>query len=280
MKKLLLSLFILPLAIVAFSQTTGKDSVRATKKWLFFKKQPSEKSSVPKTTVQKIAEPAVPKRDWSKVDLSKRAADHFMIQYGFDTWLNRPDSVRIGNGFSRHFNMYFMLDKPFKTNAKYSVAFGLGIGSSNIFFNKTDVDIKSTSARLPFRQADSTENFKKYKVTNVYAEVPVEIRYYSNPENPNKSWKAALGIKVGTLLNTHSKGKNLLSKNGFSIYGPTYVQKESQRRFFNGTMLALTGRVGYGAVSLSAGYQITGVLKDGAGPSMNRLSIGITISGL
>jgi hypothetical protein len=280
MKKLLLSLFILPLAIVAFSQTTGKDSPPATKKWLFFKKQPSEKSSAPKTTVQKIAEPAVPKRDWSKVDLSKRAADHFMIQYGFDTWLNRPDSVRIGNGFSRHFNMYFMLDKPFKTNAKYSVAFGLGIGSSNIFFNKTDVDIKSTSARLPFRQADSTENFKKYKVTNVYAEVPVEIRYYSNPENPNKSWKAALGLKVGTLLKTHTKGKNLLTKNGFSIYGPSYIEKESQKRFFNGTMLALTGRVGYGAVSLSAGYQITGVLKDGTGAPMNRLSVGLTISGL
>jgi hypothetical protein len=176
--------------------------------------------------------------------------------------------------------MYFMLDKPFKTNAKYSVAFGLGIGSSNIFFNKTDVDIKSTSARLPFRQADSTENFKKYKVTNVYAEVPVEIRYYSNPENPNKSWKAALGLKVGTLLKTHTKGKNLLTKNGFSIYGPSYIEKESQKRFFNGTMLALTGRVGYGAVSLSAGYQITGVLKDGTGAPMNRLSVGLTISGL
>jgi hypothetical protein len=140
--------------------------------------------------------------------------------------------------------------------------------------------VKANSARLPFNRSDSAENFKKYKVTNVYAEVPVEVRYYSNPENPNKSWKAALGIKVGTLLKTYSKGKNLLTKNGFSIYGPTYVEKESQRRFFNGTMLAITGRIGYGAVSLSGGYQITGVLKDGSGPAMNRLSVGVTISGL
>jgi hypothetical protein len=140
--------------------------------------------------------------------------------------------------------------------------------------------VKANSARLPFNRSDSAENFKKYKVTNVYAEVPVEVRYYSNPENPNKSWKAALGIKVGTLLKTYSKGKNLLTKNGFSIYGPTYIEKESQRRFFNGTMLAITGRIGYGAVSLSGGYQITGVLKDGSGPAMNRLSVGVTISGL
>ncbi|MCA6463027.1 MAG: outer membrane beta-barrel protein [Chitinophagaceae bacterium] len=272
MKKLLLLIFILPLSIATMAQTSKRDSGQTAKKWLFFKKQP--------TAASRVVNPELPKRDWSKIDLSNRAADHLVIQYGSDTWLNRPDSVRLGSGFSRHFNMYFMLDKPFKTNKKYSLAFGIGIGSSHIFFDNSRVDVKANTARLPFNRTDSADNFKKYKVTNVYAEVPVEVRYYSNPENPNKSWKLALGMKVGTLLNTHSKGKNLLSKNGFSIYGPTYVQKESQRRFFNGTMLALSGRVGYGAVSLSAGYQITGVLKDGAGPSMNRLSIGVTISGL
>jgi len=268
MKKLLLLLFVLPAALVSYSQSTAKDSAVIKKP-----KPPVKKQAV-------VATPVMPKKDWSKVDLSSRAADHFMIQYGSDTWLNRPDSVRIGNGFSRHFNMYVMLDKPFKSNARFSVAFGLGIGTSHIFFNNTKVDVKANTARLPFTRVDSTDHFKKYKVTNVYAEVPVELRYYSNPENPNKSWKGALGVKVGTLLKTHTKGKNLLTKNDFSIYGPTYIQKESQKRFFNGTMLALTGRVGYGFISLDAGYQVLGVLKDGAGPVMNKFSFGITISGL
>ena len=267
MKKLLLLLFVIPAALVSYSQSTSKDSA-VTKK------------PTPPAKKQVVVAPVMPKKDWSKVDLSSRAADHIMIQYGSDTWLNRPDSVRIGNGFSRHFNMYFMLDKPFKSNGRFSVAFGLGIGSSHIFFNNTKVDIKANAARLPFTRVDSADHFKKYKVTNVYAEIPVELRYYSNPENPNKSWKGALGVKVGTLLKTHTKGKNLLSKNGFSTYGPTYIQKESQKRFFNGTMLALTGRVGYGFISLVAGYQITGVVIDGAGPVMNKFSFGITISGL
>ncbi len=268
MKKLLLLLLVLPAALVSYSQSTAKDSAVAKKPI-----PPAKKQAV-------LATPVMPRKDWSKVDLSSRAADHFMIQYGSDTWLNRPDSVRIGNGFSRHFNMYVMLDKPFKSNARFSVAFGLGIGSSHIFFNNTKVDIKANAARLPFTRVDSADHFKKYKVTNVYAEIPVELRYYSNPENPNKSWKAALGVKVGTLLKTYTKGKNLLSKNGYSTYGATYIQKESEKRFFNGTMLAVTGRVGYGFISLDAGYQITGVLKDGAGPVMNKFSFGITISGL
>ncbi len=214
-----------------------------------------------------------------KIDLSNRAADHLMIQYGGDSWTNRPDSVRTG-GFSRHFNIYFMFDKPFKTNPKLSVAYGIGIGSSNMFFKNTNVDIKSIAARLPFTNADSSNHFSKFKVTTIYAEIPVELRYYSNPADPAKSWKAALGVKVGTLLKSYTKGKNLVTKTGASVYGPGYIQKDSNKGFFNGTMLAVTGRIGYGIVSLDAGYQFNTVLKDGAGPSMNKFSIGVTFSGL
>lgn len=213
------------------------------------------------------------------IDLSNRASDHFMIQYGADSWTNRPDSVRTG-GFSRHFNIYFMIDKPSKTNPKFSVGLGLGIGSSNMFFNNTRVDIKSNSAKLPFTAVDSTDHFKKYKVTTIFAEVPVELRYYSNPADPGKSWKAALGVKVGTLLKAYTKGKDLVNKSGATLYGPGYIVKESNKKFFNGTMLAVTGRIGYGFISLDAGYQFNGVLKDGVGPSMNRFSVGLTLSGL
>ena len=214
-----------------------------------------------------------------KIDMSNRAADHLMIQYGSDSWTSRPDSVRTG-GFSRHFNMYFMFDKPFKTNPKLSVAFGVGIGSSNMFFENTKVDVKSNSFRLPFSAVDSVDHFKKYKVVNIYGEIPIELRYFSDPAHPNKSWKAALGVKVGTLLKSFTKGKDLVNKAGGSIYGPTYIVKESDKRFFNTTMLALTGRVGYGFMSIDAGYQFNGVLKDGFGATMNKFSIGLTISGL
>ncbi|HVZ25651.1 MAG TPA: outer membrane beta-barrel protein [Sediminibacterium sp.] len=214
-----------------------------------------------------------------KFDLSNRPSDHLMIQYGADSWLNRPDSVRTG-GFSRHFNIYFMLDKPFKTNQKFSMAYGIGLGTSNMFFKNTYVDVKSVSTRLPFTKVDSTNHFNKFKVTNIYAEIPVELRYYSQPDNPAKSWKAALGIKVGTLLKTYSKGKDLVSKSGASIYGPSYVEKEVNKRFFNGTMLAVTGRVGLGFISLDASYQVNTVLKDGTGPAMHKFSLGITVSGL
>ncbi len=60
-----------------------------------------------------------------------------MLQFGLDGWSGViPDSVK-PSGFSRHFNAYIMLDKPFKTNPRFSVGLGVGIGSSNIFLKES-----------------------------------------------------------------------------------------------------------------------------------------------
>jgi hypothetical protein len=270
MKKTLLVLLGISLAFFAVAQTTQAVSSDAAAS----KNQKSKKEAE-----TKVATPVAEKTKKQLLDLGNRPSDHLMIQWGADSWTNRPDSVRTG-GFSRHFNVYFMFDKPFKTNQKLSLAYGIGIGSSNIFFNKTNVDVKSSSSKLPFTNVDSANHYNKFKVTTIYAEIPVELRYFSNPENPGKSWKAAIGMKVGTLLKSYSKGKDLENKSGASLYGPGYIIKESNKRFFNGTMLAVTGRLGYGIFSIDAGYQFNGVLKDGVGPSMNKFSLGLTLSGL
>lgn len=227
--------------------------------------------------VQPVREAAPAKKDWKKIDLSNRANDHFMIQYGFDNWAGTNDSTK-PSGFSRFFNAYIMLDKPFKTNPHMSVGLGVGVGSSNIFFNKRYVDLKSTTTLLPFRNVDSANHFKKFKLTTIFLEAPIELRYSSNPES-NKSFKVALGVKVGTLLAAYTKGKTLQDKNGNTINA--YIQKESSKKYINSTRLAATARIGYGILSLYGAYQITPFLKDAAGRiEIRPYSIGLTLSGL
>jgi hypothetical protein len=217
----------------------------------------------------------------TKIDLTGRPADHFMIQFGSDTWTNKPDSIKT-SGFGRHFNVYFMYDKPFKKNPKYSVAYGAGIGTSNIYFDpSTYVNIKSSGNFLPFQRIDSTANrFSKQKLTTIYLQAPVELRYFSDPAHPGKSWKAAAGLKLGTLFKAYTKSKDYTTANGSSIYGKTYKETQQNSRFFGTTDITLTGRFGYGIISFDMGYQVTGVLRDGFGPVMNKMSMGITISGL
>ncbi len=218
------------------------------------------------------------KKDWSKV--TGRPGDHIMIQLSSDHWMGAPDSIsRHINQLSRGANIYVMMDKPFKGSPRMSVAFGIGVGTSNIYFKKMGVDIRSNSTTyLPFNNQDSLNHFKKYKLTTALLEVPVEFRFTADPENNGKSLKFALGVKVGTLLNVHTKGKSPEDKGGASINA--YTEKESSKRFFNSTRLAATARIGYGHYSLFGSYQINGILKDGTGPDLKLLQIGICVSGL
>jgi hypothetical protein len=202
-----------------------------------------------------------------------------MVQYGMDMWPNVPDSAGT-SGFSRHFNFYVMLDKPFQNSPHLSVGIGLGLGTSNIFFSNKYIDLKSTTATLPFTNVAAVNHFDKFKLTTTFVEVPLELRFTSKPAQPDKGFKFALGVKGGYLLNAHTKGKNLIDSSGRSIYDAKYIQKEYDKKFINNTRLAATARIGFGHVSIDGSYQITNFLKTGAGPVIHPIAIGITLSGL
>ena len=82
-------------------------------------------------------------------DLSSRPADHLMIQFGADSWVGAPDSVKT-SGSGRHFNIYFMLDKPFRTNNKFSLAYGVGFGTNNQYIDKRHLCRSCASWLIPF----------------------------------------------------------------------------------------------------------------------------------
>lgn len=218
-------------------------------------------------------------KDWRK-DIIDRPGDHIMLQLTSDHWTGVPDSISSHmKGLSRGLGISFMFDKPFKTDPHWSVAFGVGINGSSMFFDKMAVDLKATSSgKLPFRNLDSADHFKKYKLVTAYLEVPVELRYIFSPQKENRSWKAALGLKVGTLINAHTKGKTLVDKNGTTIN--SYTEKDSKKSFFGSNRVMATARVGIGHFTLVCNYQLSAFLKDGVGPDIKPFQVGICISGL
>lgn len=208
-----------------------------------------------------------------------RTGDHLILQLTNDHWMGAPDSIKNRmKGLARGANIYVMLDQRFKSSPQWSVAFGLGVGTSNMYFKNMAVDIKSKTNTLPFRNVDSVDHFKKYKVTTAFLEIPLELRFTVDPENESKSIKAALGVKVGTLLNVHTKGKTLLDKNGATLN--SYTAKETAKGYFNSTRLAATARIGYGNFSLFGSYQLNNIFKDGVAAEMKLFQIGLNLSGL
>jgi hypothetical protein len=183
-----------------------------------------------------------------KTILSSRALpasnDHLMFQFGYTQWSGKPDSINT-NGIPRSLNIYFMLNFPFRTNRHMSAAIGAGIGSDHIFFDRTNIGIAANTTAIQFRNVNATSvdtaSFKKYKLATSYLEVPVELRYTANPDKAS-GVKAALGLKVGILLNAHTKGKNLENRAGTTIND--FKEKEFSKKFFNQNRLSLPAASG------------------------------------
>jgi len=219
------------------------------------------------------------KKDWSKINLSNRPNDHFMLQLGYYGWATKPDSASF-KGIPRSFNMYFMFDFPFKSDPRFSIGAGLGIGTDNQYFNKTTTDITGQhSESLTFKSNGDSSYFKKYKMGFSYLEAPIELRFAKDPENTNKSWKVALGVKVGTMLSAETKGKTLLNKAGAVINN--FTEKQKSKHYFNTTRLQGTARISWGFIGVYGSYQLTNFIKSGlSGPEVHPFQIGLVISGL
>jgi hypothetical protein len=197
-----------------------------------------------------------------------------MIQFGYTGWAGAPDTAK-PSGFSRTFNMYFLFDFPFKSNPKLSVAIGPGIGTDNIFFDNTTIDLKNRR-QIEFNR-DTVTSYKKYKLQTGYLEAPIEFRYSSNPSNMNSGFKAAIGVKVGTIIEAKTKAK--VDKDAAGEGG--YVYKVKDKQFFNSYRMVGTMRVGYGNFTVFGTYTLSEMFKEGQGPlGIRPWTIGLTLSGL
>jgi Outer membrane protein beta-barrel domain len=203
----------------------------------------------------------------------KPSRDYVMIQGGFNTWLlpsASPVKIRErGHDISVTLNNEF----PFGTS-NFSFAAGLGIASSNVYLNAQTLSLTDTSKYATFK-SDTNDYYKRFKISLNYFEVPLEFRYFGNKDNRNRGFKASLGVRVGTLINAHTKGVRNIGLGNFK-------DKESSRRFFETWRIMPIARVGWGNFSIYGAYQINEVFKvnNTQGLGARPLSFGLCISGL
>jgi len=226
------------------------------------------------------AEPAKPgKKDWSKIKPDPRKSqDHFMVELGYDNWVGSTDSMNI-KGFNHSENVYLMYAWPFKTDGRLSLAAGVGLGSSNIYFAHQEVEVANyNNMTLAFPDEGGESHYKKYKLTTTYLEFPVELRFALDPEHMDHSWKFAFGAKVGLMLSAYTVGKTLLYPTG-AVQG-NYTVKYSSKQFFSTAEITPTIRVSKGVIGFFAQIHANPLIKASAGPAVFPISGGIVLSGL
>jgi len=212
----------------------------------------------------------IEKGSTKKSVLEKPSRDFVMLQFTYEGW-SAPDSIKT-TGFGRGFNAYICYDFPI-AKSNFSFAAGIGIGTANVYLDNQEIVITDTGASAQARFIGEQTDYKKYKLTTAYLEAPFELRFFGNKENRNKGFKAALGLRVGTLVGAHTKGRT-------SVEGTKITEKENAKRFMENWRFSATARIGWGNFTLLGTYNLNNLYKAGSGPQITPYSIGLCISGL
>lgn len=206
----------------------------------------------------------------------------FSIEFGFNRLTRPPQDLRYGFWGSRTLNLYYYYDQRIG-NTKFSVHPGLGVGMERfklISFLQTysDTTIRISGATL-IRQPggtqlvnsgrvlfnDTTRSASKSMFIINYFDIPVEFRFTANTNDPAKSFKAAIGGRVGFLLNAHTKLK-------YNEDGETKKVKNRQSFNLNEMRYSAFARIGVGNAYLSFYYNFSDLFKAGRGPDGTRTS--------
>jgi len=209
--------------------------------------------------------------DQSKKSYSMPSRDYVMLQIGTEWWGNQPDSITTTT-LGRVFNAYLCYDFPI-AKSNFSFAAGAGIGTSNIYFKNQVINISDTTPAIQFLP-ETNPAYKKYKLSTAYVEAPFELRFFGNKENRNVGFKAAIGLRVGALVSSHTKGK-------YTLNSKPIVDKVVTKRYIETWRYAATLRLGYGNFSVYGAYNISNLFRLNSGPENVRpIQIGLTLSGL
>lgn len=205
--------------------------------------------------------------------------------FAIDLGLNFP-TKKAGfktNAFgSRTLNIYYYYDYRVG-NSKFSLHPGIGFGLERYKFSndRTPAYVAGPNSNFETLEMIPAEDvvpfassIKKTQLITNYLDIPLEVRFSTNPDDPGRSLKISLGFKFGVLYESFSKikyreegeTKKLLDKQNFNLnpirYGPLF-------------------RIGVGGFSLYANYTLSPLFKDGKGPEgakINNFTAGLTLA--
>lgn len=197
------------------------------------------------------------------------SSDQIVYELNNNYWLNLPTGVKINN-ISLSSNIYLM----FPLIGKYSnvsLAMGLGVGSGSVRNNSLPLD---SAGITKFNIIPDSIKYSHNKFVTTYLEVPLEIRFMTNPDHKNRSYKLTLGGKFGYLVGKHYKynGYDYLSSNEEKIKFKIFSVKNLMPFRYG-----VYGRLGYGKFALSGFYALSTLFEANNGPAVVPLTFGLTI---
>lgn len=202
----------------------------------------------------------------------------FTVELGFNRDVSGPSEFDLGFFGSRTANIYYQYD--FRLfNSPISIVPGIGLSLERFRFkNEYSITDDNGSPVMESPGNSSIPNIKKSLLVTNYVEIPVEIRYTVNPDDPTRSFKVGVGGRIGYLYDSFAKIK-------YSDDSQTKLIKDKQDYNLNKIRYGLTGRIGFGNVSFFGYYNLSplfekgkGLQTDNASNDFNTWTVGISLA--
>jgi len=143
----------------------------------------------------------------------------FLIDFGFNTGLGKPQNFVQGAWGSRTLNVYYHYPVRIgETKFSYNPGGGFSFERFKMTNNYTLIQQVDGTYTLD----DPTKSYlqsngqlasvhKSMLVANYFDLMPVEFRFDTNPKDPSRSFNVSIGGRIGFLIESHTKLKYTLS---------------------------------------------------------------------
>jgi hypothetical protein len=198
----------------------------------------------------------------TEVDKSKRPdiPGAFVVEVLINRDLQGPDRFDIGFWGSRTANLYYQYPlRLFKSRFSLVPAVGVSLERFKLRNLGTFGFDAEDSLKILSQSEAGYDRVKKSQLITNYVEIPLELRYSSNPDDPNRSFKAAIGGRIGYRYDSFGKVK-------YREDGETKKLKDKQNFNLNDIRYGVFAKVGVGNFSVVGYYNLTNLFKDGKGP--------------
>ena len=221
----------------------------------------------------------------------------FLIDFGFNNGLGKPQNFVQGFWGSRTLNFYYHYPirigetkftfnpgggfsfERFKFTNRYTLMPQPGTDGGYILDNPAST-ISTSSTPISFLQNSNIK--KSMLVANYFDLMPVEFRFDTNPKDRSRSFNISVGGRIGFLLESHTKIK-------YTSNGVSAIFKDKQLHGLNNIRYGFYTRVGIGNFNWFMQYNLSPYFNTDKGPvnnstdsnhsTMNTMTIGISVNG-
>lgn len=198
-----------------------------------------------------------------KIPKFAKKEDRLVLNLNWDNWLKTSQGLEVKSFRSRGFSFLLMNEKIFG-QGNVALGYGLGFSSQNVHSNAFPTTVDGYTYMSPF---PSSVSYDLNKLSCNFIDAAFELRFRTNENEEHKHFKVSAGMKVGYLVQSHTKYED--SEGKFKTY---------DIKNLNDFQYGLIGRIGYGKWGVSGYYSFVNLFKDKKGPELVPVSIGISFT--